>query len=336
MTKLNVACLQLSPVFKDAKASIERADQLLLKLPPELIDILVLPEMAFPGYCFDSHEDVLPFTEDPTDPNDRGCTFEWAVKTAKRLNTVVIVGFAQRSRPDPGAERQAFADDHHRPNVTLHNSLMVVLPTGHLHAIYQKHFLYTTDETWAKPGPRFSIMSLPLPLRNVTSCSPSNHRALPDDLSPPAPNRKHFSVALGICMDLNPHQFTSPFTAFEFANFVRSRSLKLKAESNGDATVDLVICCMAWLMSDDADDIETTTGRKDNWDKQRQTINYWATRLKPLIGEDTVFIAANRVGREKDVTFAGSSCVLRLSDLVLLDYASLDKEELLQVTIEIP
>jgi len=82
---------QTSPVHCDPAASIEAVDALLSGVERGSLDILVLCELALAGYRFDTAEAIEPFLESPS-----GRTFEWARATARRLDCVVCVGFAER------------------------------------------------------------------------------------------------------------------------------------------------------------------------------------------------------------------------------------------------
>ena len=100
-------------------------------------------------------------------------------------------------------------------------------------------------------------------------------------------------MGLGICMDLNPYQFKTPFTDFEFANFQLEQG------------ATLIVISMAWLLapqqdseSDDEDDHIATT---PCW----STIKYWVMRLTPLVrstegpqGGRVVVVVSNRFGTE--------------------------------------
>ncbi|SCV74034.1 BQ2448_6466 [Microbotryum intermedium] len=247
---LRVGCLQLSPVFKDVEASIALADAHLSALPKGQLDLLVLPEMALTGYCFDSRSDIEPFLEFP----DAGPTFRWASSTAIRLGCYVLVGVPER-----------------RSSSDASNSLLIVTPQGELSAIYRKHFLYETDERWATEGKAFQTYVLPFP--------------------PSSPHQgQDFIICPSICMDLNPKGFIAPFDAFELATFALERN------------VDLVICAMNWLDSDqeplDSDDMPINT--TDEWSRVSNTLRYFALRLTPLLGRGVAFAGCNRVGQEKD------------------------------------
>lgn len=83
MTSLRVGCLQLEPTFKNPTKSIKRADEIIQEfgLQAGQLDLLVLPEMAFTGYCFTSREDIAPWIEEVP----AGRTSKWAMKTGTVL-----------------------------------------------------------------------------------------------------------------------------------------------------------------------------------------------------------------------------------------------------------
>lgn len=178
---------------------------------------------------------------------------------ARRLGCYVLVGFPERRQ-----ESNALNKD------TFYNSLMIVKPDGTLHTIYQKHFLYETDEAWSTPGRSFIALDLPFP-RNLNQ----------DNLL-----AETFRLVPCICMDLNPHQFTAPFEAYELGTFA------------AEERADVVICSMAWL---DQTSAEEEAALLTSWDKIRATVTYWAGRLSPLLSSDVTFIACNRVGEEGDM-----------------------------------
>ncbi|KAI5476152.1 protein N-terminal amidase [Pseudohyphozyma bogoriensis] len=302
---LRIATVQFTPAFKDVSRSISIVDRLLAdsKILPNELDLLILPEMAFTGYCFEGREDVEPFAEDVS--TGEGPTTKWAVATAKRLHCYVLVGFPQR------VPSTSTAPD------TLHNSLLIVNPSGTVEFTYQKHFLFTTDETWATPGPSFISLDLAFP--------PSNpiHVRQPRSSPPEAPTLT-FRLLPCICMDVNPYRFEAPFDSFELATFAKG------------VKPDIVVCSMAWLDSDQSEEAEKVEEKMDEWDKVRPTVSYWATRMRPLLGSAGTFVACNRTGREGDVAFTGSSCVLALGEPPeVVDHASKRGEKVLRATVSI-
>ncbi|KAI7856372.1 N-terminal asparagine amidohydrolase-like protein [Circinella umbellata] len=174
------------------------------------------------------------------------------------------------------------------PEYPGYNSLCCVDPKGQLIKTYQKSFLYETDEQWAKEGPGFVSMSLP--------------------------NNNEMKIGLGICMDINPYQFKTPFENYEFARF----------HLNHDT--ELVICCMAWLQSQSQNVMDT--------------IQYWAHRFLPLIQQEkkhVYIVICNRTGSERGSTFAGGSSVLQVgyNTSCLLDHMGPVESGVMIVNVDI-
>jgi protein N-terminal amidase len=94
--------------------------------------------------------------------------------------------------------------------------------------------------------------------------------------------------------DLNPYRFQSDFYLCEFAHFQATKQ------------ANVIVCCMAWLKSD-----EETDGS--------DVIPYWIERLRPLDHSNTVIAICNRLGKETR-SFAGHSCVIqfRASDVEVM------------------
>ncbi len=134
-------------------------------------------------------------------------------------------------------------------------------------------------------------------------------------------------IGLGICMDINPREFEAPWGAFEFATFHKQRQC------------DLILFSSAWCNRHPDDEQEGPVDGPD-------TMKYWASRLRPLVGSSTFFLAANRVGKERaellragcrgDVTFVGSSCALSLREPTVLAALDTTQQALLVITITLP
>ncbi|CEQ40374.1 SPOSA6832_02001, partial [Sporobolomyces salmonicolor] len=192
------------------------------------------------------------------------------------------------------------------------NSTILVSPFGALVSVYSKHFLYETDFAWATPGPAFIALDLPFP--------PS---------SPFHSDRgRAFRLAPAICMDLNPKDFVAPFEAFEFASFAKQEK------------VDIVACSMSWLDSEPpratAEEGEEEEGRTE-WEKVHRTLGYWVMRMEPLMESRVAFVGCNRVGREGDTIFTGSSCAIELQDRpTVIKYATKRKEEVILAKVRLP
>ncbi|RHZ84067.1 hypothetical protein Glove_86g173 [Diversispora epigaea] len=189
---MKIACLQFNPKLGEIEKNQNFASGLLESYKPGDIDILVLPEMAFTGYMFKSKEHIKPYLEDA----ETGITIRWAKAQAIRLRSFVMVGYPQIVKGNPDI---------------YYNSICFIGRDGELIETYSKHFLYTTDESWANEGPEFKAI-------NVDSLG---------------------KVGFGICMDLNRYQFKAPFDVYEFADFHLQQRTKI------------VLCSMAWLSNND-------------------------------------------------------------------------------------
>jgi len=187
-----------------------------------------------------------------------------------------------------------------------YNSAVTVAPNGQIVAHYRKSFLYYTDATWAKEGTGFHAGALPLPWSRGGT------------------EQGETRVTMGICMDINPYNFTAPWAAYEFANHVLANQSKLN------------ILSMAWLSQElRAEDVQG----EDANNPDLKTLSYWVERFGPLIeaeGEGTILVMANRCGVEGEVCYAGTSTVMQASggEVKMWDICGKGEERCLVVDTE--
>jgi protein N-terminal amidase len=277
---MKVAVLQFNPRLGELVRNMQRADTLLNANQTKL-DLLVLPELAFTGYNFSSLDAIRPFLE----PTAQGPTTQWAIKTAAARQCVVIVGYPEIAASEPGSAE----------GPKNYNSTITIAPNGTILANYRKSFLYYTDETWAEEGFRSTTGQAPF---FASSMGPLG------------------TVGHGICMDINPYKFASPWTNYEFATHMLRHNVKL------------VVLSMAWLTRLTPEDTMINPERPD-----METVAYWLERFWPFVDsqpqDPIVVVFANRCGSEGQdqgsarmdhgevielgdrVAYAGSSCVMR-------------------------
>lgn len=278
---MKIAILQFNPRLGQFPQNITKADQLLSTNQSNL-DLLVLPELAFSGYNFPSLAAITPFLE----PTASGPTTQWAIRVARARNCTVIVGYPEIAVSSNPAETKNY------------NSTVTISPKGEILANYRKSFLYYTDETWATEGFRSN---------NNPSQSPFFTSPSLGNLGP---------VGHGICMDINPYRFESPWTNYEFATAMLAHGCKL------------VVLSMAWLTRLTPEDTVAQANVPD-----METVAYWLERFWPFqearSTEAITVVFANRCGSEGTsagervlehgegiemgdrVAYAGSSCVMQ-------------------------
>ncbi|KAK6522257.1 Carbon-nitrogen hydrolase [Arthrobotrys megalospora] len=364
--RMKIACLQFNPHIGKVQDNIHKADEILenalgIEDIQDKVDVLVLPELAFTGYVFDSKASIRPFLE----PTTSGITTQWAQSTSRRLRCYTIVGYPELAngyRPpsryprasDPFSETPIEVDDEDDDRIQdySYNACVVTSPDGEVVTNYRKTFLYVTDERWSSEGSSFGTITLTFP-------------------STPSP--KSITLALGICMDINPYRFEAPFGAYEFANHILSTGAQL------------AIVPMAWETKDAITDSQLQRLQKV---RHNSTVNYWANRLEPLFGiqdeddeedevevntpaetededegegewvklpqgkaaqgnqkeqEKVIFVTCNRTGRENGTLFMGSSVVMtirkkdetRSGSLEKLESLGMGEEQLMIVDVDV-
>nr|POE76206.1 protein n-terminal amidase [Quercus suber] len=297
---MKIGTLQFSPLLGQVETNITTANSLLESA--QTIDLLVLPELAFTGYNFPSLAAITPYLE----PTTAGRTTQWAIETARHMSCYIVVGYPERATDSHG---QSILDESGAS--FNYNSIVTVSPQGAIVANYRKSFLYYTDETWALEG-------------TTPAVSPSEGGTA----SPQAPFYSGTfpdlgAVGMGICMDINPHRFSAPWDAYEFARSMLASKVRL------------VILSMAWLTRLAPAELEIEPASPD-----METVAYWLERFHPFVEQQEIegesaaeilVVFANRCGTEGSATgtvrvemddavdveqgdrvcYAGSSCVMR-------------------------
>ncbi|MCJ1239804.1 Carbon-nitrogen hydrolase [Varicellaria rhodocarpa] len=337
---MRIACLQFNPKLGQVASNISHADNLLAQVDLEKLDLLVLPELAFTGYNYSSLSSILPYLE----PTASGASTKWAFSTASRLNCIVSVGYPEKTSTHVSISSRSALNPSSTAN---YNSTITVSPDRQILAHYRKTHLYYTDETWAHESDTgWLTTNLPLAFHSNTG---EKYKPLASTSTPNGPVsavQNGLPTAFGICMDLNPHLFTAPWTAYEFA----SHALRTNAH--------LVVLSTAWTLaaptsissssSLPTSQTHTSTPTQDSpsplsippEDPQtpsHKTLTYWLMRLTPLLSSSSsldssspaerIVVIANRCGKERDVTYAGTSTVMALEGGTVRVWGSMGEGE---------
>ena len=174
-----------------------------------------------------------------------------------------------------------------------YNSCFIITPEGKSLPSYRKHFLYQDDERWSLEGNEFGYMEI------------TTKKGI------------KLKLGIGICMDINPYKFKSPFNKMEFANHCLSKN------------VDLIVFPTNWI--DNEPNNISKKHKFELWD-------YWAERMRQYDyaknKKNVYMLFANRIGKEKTTTFHGCSCIMRISPkLEIIKGAELKTEAILEETL---
>ena len=178
-----------------------------------------------------------------------------------------------------------------------YNSCFIITPEGESLPSYRKHFLYTDDERWSLEGKNFGYIEI------------NTKKGI------------QLKLGIGICMDINPYKFKSPFKKMEFANHCLNKN------------VDLIIFPTNWIDSEPNDTSELH--KHDLW-------NYWMERMEPYKKKNSknkknvYMLCANRIGKEKTTTFYGCSCIMKIApDFEVIAGAGLKEEAIVEATLNL-
>jgi predicted amidohydrolase len=125
-----VAAIQFEPVLFEKDSNIARLVALTEEAAQNGARLIVHPEMATTGYCWQSREEIAPFVEPIPGP-----TTERFSNVAARNNCFIVVGLPEIN-PATGI---------------FYNSAALIGPTG-LIGVYRKTHSYISEPKWAKDG----------------------------------------------------------------------------------------------------------------------------------------------------------------------------------------
>lgn len=302
--KFSIACIQINPVIGQLEANIAKVRHLVLKVRNHKPDLVVLPELAITGYNFSSPQHIRPYLE----KRGEGPLAQLAREISRDWGCFTVIGYPETE------------------NGATYNSCLLTSPTGDVLYNYRKTHLYEADEVWGcSENPDKSFRAIKVIVNKDFYQTPPTAGTQVNALT----------VNFGICMDLNPYQFTAPFNRFEMALRCYQQHARL------------VICPMAWLspLADPKSDIDPAAfdkffGQRVDVNVARDaspyaesasfvplvpsmsTVNYWILRFLPFLqfdhglpptGFPTTVVTCNRVGREDKVVYGGSSSIFTFS-----------------------
>ncbi|MBI1397522.1 MAG: hydratase [Betaproteobacteria bacterium] len=128
-SSLRVACVQMAPRIGDVESNVARSIEFVEQAVCDGAELVVLPELCNTGYAFETREEASNLAEEvPGGPATRA----WTAAAAKHAITIVA-GITERSGD------------------AIHNSAVVIGPTGHV-GTYRKNHLWNRETLFFERG----------------------------------------------------------------------------------------------------------------------------------------------------------------------------------------
>lgn len=137
---MKVGYFQFCPEWGKPLVNRERILRRLSHLSKGEVDLLVLPELAFSGYCFDSVEALRPCTQEKTD-----AFFDPLAELCAKKETALTVGFAEKE-----TQRVIGAQEVEKAEI-LYNSALLIDSNGERN-LYRKNHLFSTEKRLFSAG----------------------------------------------------------------------------------------------------------------------------------------------------------------------------------------
>lgn len=144
---MRVAVAQMEPKLAEKERNLDACLARLEETAAAGAELLVLPEMAIPGYMFDSAEEALPYAEEIPGPSTE--VFE---RECRRLGMHAVCGLLERDGD------------------TLHNAAILVGPDGLIGSYRKTHLPFLGVDRFVVPGDELNVYDTPLGRIGVIIC----------------------------------------------------------------------------------------------------------------------------------------------------------------------
>jgi predicted amidohydrolase len=148
MGKIKMACVQMDLAIGDVEANRAKIVSQLSVAAEQGAQLVVFPECALTGYCFDSLEEAAPFAE-PID----GRSSETIAEACRQTGTYAVVGFIEKGGSN------------------FYNSAMLAGPDGIVGSYRKVHLPFLGVDRFLTPGDRpFNVFELPIGKVAINIC----------------------------------------------------------------------------------------------------------------------------------------------------------------------
>jgi 5-aminopentanamidase len=148
MGKIKLACVQMDVAIGDVAANRAKILSRLKVAAEHGAQLVIFPECALTGYCFDSLEQAVPFAE-PLD----GRSSEAIAEACRQTGTYAVVGFIEKDGSN------------------FYNAAMLAGPEGIVGSYRKVHLPFLGVDRFLKPGDRpFNVFELPIGKVAINIC----------------------------------------------------------------------------------------------------------------------------------------------------------------------
>jgi predicted amidohydrolase len=148
MGKTKIACVQMDVVIGDVEANRRTIVRRLGEATDGAAELVIFPECALTGYCFDSLEEAARFAE-PID----GRSSEAIAEACRQTGAHAVVGFIEKD------------------GSSYYNAAMLIGPNGIAGSYRKVHLPFLGVDRFLKPGDRaFNVVELPFGRLAINIC----------------------------------------------------------------------------------------------------------------------------------------------------------------------
>jgi predicted amidohydrolase len=148
MKKARIACVQMDCILGDPAYNLGQIVDHIGRAADAAADLVIFPECAVTGYCYDSLEEASRFSEPVNGPS-----FEAIAGACSRAGLFAIAGFIEKDGP------------------SFYNAAMLVGPDGLVGGYRKVHLPYLGVDRFLTPGDRpFEVFDLPFGRVGVNIC----------------------------------------------------------------------------------------------------------------------------------------------------------------------
>ena len=148
MGKTKLACVQMDVVIGDVEANRLKIVERLRTAPGSGAELVIFPECALTGYCFDSLEEAAPFAEQIDGPSAEAIT-----KACSETLVHAVVGFIEKD------------------GTNFYNAAMLVGPDGVIGNYRKVHLPFLGVDRFLTPGDKpFRVFELPFGRIGINIC----------------------------------------------------------------------------------------------------------------------------------------------------------------------